>query len=345
MAHLSSFEQEFGNVWLKTIFLPAVKVHLIDRNKYIKSANKSITEKNIDYIYNACSIIYKNIINLTFDVNDNIFKPALEALSVDKTSYYDGKGKEDSTNRYYFKVEQLARILANMCAKAQIYWDATTHTAQELEYFKKTTFGAALWEFYCFNTQEEPKAKTTAPKSTSAASTGTATPNAGHTLERSNARGILSTQKLTNISGGKGVVYWIGGEFVSNDPSKPPKTQPKLHVKPQDAKTPLKVDYGSGQGYNDCILYFTSEAAAKNFMNSADAHKPNKVKSLQIKKIGEDKNGYDIVETEFGRAYIKASKLKEALEPVTEEVQPQKTKEEYEAAINEAMDKLVAFMR
>ena len=70
------------------------------------------------------------------------------------------------------------------------------------------------------------------------------------------------------------------------------KTQPKLHVKPQYGRTPLKVDYGSGQGYNDCILYFASEQSARNFMGIADANKPIKVKSLQLKKIGEDKNGY-----------------------------------------------------
>ena len=49
-------------------------------------------------------------------------------------------------------------------------------------------------------------------------------------------------------------------------------------------------------------------------MSIADANKPNKVNSLQIKKIGEDKNGYVEVETEFGNAYIKASKLHEEIE-------------------------------
>ena len=48
-----------------------------------------------------------------------------------------------------------------------------------------------------------------------------------------------------------------------------------------------------------------------NFMSTADANKPNKVKSLRLKKINEDKNGYVEVETEFGNAYIKASKLHE----------------------------------
>lgn len=165
----------------------------------------------------------------------------------------------------------------------------------------------------------------TSASNTSSGSIGTPTTTtvktggaAGHTLYRSNASGILTQGKLTNIAYGH-YVYWIGGEFTN-----PGKTQPKLHVKPQYGKTPLKVDYGSGQGYNDCILYFDSEQAARNFMNIADANKPSKVKSLQLKKIGEDKNGYVEVDTEFGHAYIKASKLHEEVEEDLEENKEEK---------------------
>ena len=168
-------------------------------------------------------------------------------------------------------------------------------------------------------------AQTTSTASTSSGNAGTPTATtvkagsaAGHTLYRHNASGILTQGKLTNISNGY-YVYWIGGEFAN-----PGKTQPKLHVKPQHGKTPLKVDYGSGQGYNDCILYFASEQSARNFMGIADANKPSKVKSLQLKKIGEDKNGYVEVDTEFGPAYIKASKLHEEVEEDLEENKEEK---------------------
>jgi hypothetical protein len=127
-------------------------------------------------------------------------------------------------------------------------------------------------------------------------------------LYRSNASGILTQGKLINISNNS-YVYWIDGEFTN-----PGKTKPRLHVKPQSSKAPLKVDYGSGQGYNDCLLFFASEQAAKNFLAIADAHKPSKVKSLRLKRTGEDKNGYVEVETEFGNAYIKASALHEEVE-------------------------------
>jgi hypothetical protein len=49
-------------------------------------------------------------------------------------------------------------------------------------------------------------------------------------------------------------------------------------------------------------------------MAIADANKPSKVKSLGLKRAPEDKNGYVEVTTEFGNAYIKASKLHEEVE-------------------------------
>lgn len=213
-----------------------------------------------------------------------------------------------------------------------------------MKQIKNTLIGKTLWDNYLFAKDHTPEnnpnkgpininidvpntssAQATSASNTPSGSNGTPTATtvktggaAGHTLYRSNASGILTQGKLTNISNGY-YVYWIGGEFTN-----PGKTQPKLHVKPQHGKTPLKVDYGSGQGYNDCILYFASEQDARNFMSIADANKPSKVKSLQLKKIGEDKNGYVEVDTEFGHAYIKASKLHEEVEEDLEENKEEK---------------------
>ena len=133
---------------------------------------------------------------------------------------------------------------------------------------------------------------------------------AGHTLYRRNAGGLLTQGKVTGISKDKdGFVYWVAGEF-----DKPGKTKPRIHVKPQGATAPLKVSYGSGQGYNDCILFFPSEAEVKAFLPALDSHKPANVKSLGVRKVKEDPNGYVEVDTEFGHAYIKADKLHEDME-------------------------------
>lgn len=232
--------------------------------------------------------------------------------------------------------ETLCVFIAWFCDENKLVYNNKNTSVEEMKNIKNTTIGRILWDNYLYavgNTPESNPNKTavqttpgpaaagtatTASTTTTTGNTaasGTAQPTtvktggaAGHTLFRKNAGGILTNGKLTGISNNK-YVYWIGGEFVNQG-----KTQPKLHVKPQGAKAPLKVDFGSGQGYNDCILYFASEGAARNFFGIADASKPAKVKSLQIKKIGEDPNGYVEVTTEFGNAYIKASKLHEEVE-------------------------------
>ena len=245
-----------------------------------------------------------------------------------------------TANRGYVREnpDTLCAFIAWFCDENKLVYNNINTSVEEMKQIKSTLIGKTLWDSYLFakdHTPEnnpnkgtidtsapadtaastKPTAQATPTTSTPASNNGTPTATtvktggpAGHTLYRSNASGILTQGKLTNISNNY-YVYWIGGEFVNQG-----KTQPKLHVKPQNGKSPLKVDFGSGQGYNDCILYFASEGAAKNFLGIADAYRPAKVKSLQIKKIGEDKNGYVEVATEYGNAYIKASKLHEEVE-------------------------------
>lgn len=234
--------------------------------------------------------------------------------------------------------DTLCAFIAWFCDENKLVYNNINTSVEEMKQIKGTLIGKTLWDSYLFAkdhtpennlnkgtidtsapadtaTSTKPDAQATPTTSASTGNNGTPTATtvktggpAGHTLYRNNASGILTQGKLTNIANSY-YVYWIGGEFA-----KAGKTQPKLHVKPQNGKAPLKVDYGSGQGYNDCILYFASEGAARNFLGIADANKPSTVKSLQIKKIGEDKNGYVEVSTEFGNAYIKASKLHEEVE-------------------------------
>ena len=231
--------------------------------------------------------------------------------------------------------DTLCAFIAWFCEENNLVYNNINTSVEEMKQIKNTLIGKTLWDNYLFARDHIPEnnpnkgtinisahadtgnSNTSTTQSTSTTSTQSGTPTAttvktggaaGHTLYRNNASGIITKGKLTDIARNH-YMYWIGGEFTN-----PGKTQPKLHVKPQGGKSPLKVDYGSGQGYNDCILYFVSEQDARNFMSVADANKPNKVKYLQLKKIGEDKNGYVEVSTEFGNAFIKASKLHEEVE-------------------------------
>jgi len=334
--YLTPEELAQGNLWLKTIFFPAIKTDFIDKDKYVNYCRGYKT----DYIIAACKKIYDGILNLKFDVDGSVFDSALYDIAVDSTSY-----KDESGNKYYFKQKILANILANMCAKAKIYWDAASHTDQELEFFKKTIFGAALWDFYCFTNQTNPAdkaVKVSSPKTSGAASTGSTSSGggagAGHTLYRHNCGGLVGTAKETNISQENGRMFWIGGEFV-----KAGRTQPRIHVSPQDSSSPLTVKFNSGQGYNDCVLYFKSRAQCQAFLDICNQNKPATVQSLQMKQCWEDNNGYCEVHTQWGNAYILAKKLHEDLEEDIEK--PEKTEEEYLKDIQEAWDALEEFMR
>jgi hypothetical protein len=103
-------------------------------------------------------------------------------------------------------------------------------------------------------------------------------------------------------------MYCILGEFNPKG-----KTSPKIHVSPQGQGSPLKVKYTSGQGHNDCILYFDSLATANDFKSKCDANLPAKVAFLKVKKLATDPNGYVQVDTQYGPAWIKASKLHEEI--------------------------------
>ena len=225
-------------------------------------------------------------------------------------------GNPSQKDIYKLKVAELCNIFANVCAKKEIFWDDSEYTSHELDYFKKTKFGEALWNFRCFVSQEPDKIKaptqanTTATPKTSTPRTNTGGTGAGHTLYRNNAGGLIGSSK--DILTGS-FVYCIMGEF---NPAG--KTKPKIHVSPQGQSAPLRVKYTSGQGHNDCILYFDNLADADAFKVKCEATLPSNVAYLAVKKTATDPNGYVKVDTTYGQAWIKASKLHE--EVIVEDV-------------------------
>ena len=62
------------------------------------------------------------------------------------------------------------------------------------------------------------------------------------------------------------------------------------------------------------MLFFGSDILAKDFRDKAWAGKPADITELDVVSTREDSNGYVEVITEFGNAYIVASKLHEEVE-------------------------------
>lgn len=344
-SYLTPEELQAGNKWLKTVFFPCVK------------------QGNAEYVSNdwrksdavtACKAIYQAIVDRLLDTSGNL-TAHFETLG--DLDYYND-ASFDYANTYKIKAKALMKVFANVCAKREIFWDDAEYTPFELDYFKKTPFGEVLWDFRCFVSQEPdvrktPTTSTAAPRATSSGANTSTAPKApratgaGHTLYRNNAGGIVGTSKdiLTVPE-----MYCILGEFNPKG-----KTSPKIHVSPQGQAAPLRVKYTSGQGHNDCILYFDNLNAANDFKTKCDANLPANVAFLKVKKLATDPNGYVQVDTQYGPAWIKASKLHEEIvedeadvelveDVVTEEVEqlPESYyREEYAKAafaLNELLD-------
>ena len=309
-SYLTPEELQSGNKWLKTVFFPCVKQ---GNTEYVAGSNWQKTD-----VMQSCKKIYQFIVDRKIDTQGDLTQ---NFNTLGSTDYYN-TAAFDYEDTYKMKAKTLMKVFANICAKREIFWDDAEYTPFELDYFKKTPFGDALWDFRCFVSQEPDVIKvptagtaTAAPKTTTTAasngSTATAAPKApratgaGHTLYRNNAGGIVGTSKdiLTVPE-----MYCILGEFNPKG-----KTSPKIHVSPQGQGAPLRVKYTSGQGHNDCILYFDNLADANNFKTKCDANLPANIAFLKVKKLATDPNGYVRVDTQYGDAWIKASKLHEEI--------------------------------
>ena len=139
----------------------------------------------------------------------------------------------------------------------------------------KTTLGAALFEFNCFTSQEDPtKPKQRATKQTTAMNTSATT--AGSTTTAQSA-GPVSGYKSSGPHSGE-IPNLIGTAGVKENPTvslmycvqadKIGKNTPNAFITPLNTTTTgniIKVDkttaetvkFGSGNGYTDCTCWFT----------------------------------------------------------------------------------------
>jgi len=257
-----------------------------------------------------------------------------------------------ATSGYVTKpAEELAKYIVWFCKKNNWVFNNKNTSREEMQFVcNNTIIGKVIWDNYLFakdripeidpdriKADSEKPADTPkpvdAPKSTDAPKPqatpqpqpsqpsqptvgangklpdGTKQSNANHTLYRSNANGLAHPDKpKVNQIGVNGKVYKIVG-IKENVP-----TKITLNVKPRHAATPLNVNYGVGTGWNDCMLFFGSDILANDFRDKAWAGKPSDITELTVVSTREDTNGYVEVITEFGNAYIVASKLHEEVE-------------------------------
>jgi hypothetical protein len=93
-----------------------------------------------------------------------------------------------------------------------------------------------------------------------------------------------------------------------------------ITLEPTLKNSAISYSIGNSSDYN-----FTIQEADAFLIKCNNGTIPSNISNLQVAKIGVDKNGYYKVGTEYGDAYIKASKLNEELaEEVEKQDEPKK---------------------
>lgn len=223
------------------------------------------------------------------------------------------------SNRTRKKPEILAAYIASFCAEHGIYWSNANSTLQEMDEIKKTLIGAALWDYQCFTSQEVTSHKVaTQPKQPGQAPQNNYKQSGP---QSANIRGLLGTAGI-KLAASSSITFRIEG--INANSLKVPAT---VHIKPLSKKGEAssginKVFIGSANGYTDCACYFDDLKKAEDFLAKCQAVCPSNVTNLHIVKCHADKNGYFLVNTEFGECGIVASKLNEQLIEATKNSSP-----------------------
>lgn len=309
---LTPAEERNARSWLHDVFL-AGKILDESRAKRADDSDRFYNRySNKSRIVAACEDICNEILNRSFkDVQNSL---------IYVSNYYFYKDF-NNTKTISKGSSVLASYIAWFCKENGLYWDDTMATTYEVELFEKTDLGQAVKDFGCYISMVKPAKTTKKVSTTSGAGTKSGQPKNGYKAsggQSSNVRNLIGTPGVKiNISGTE--AYCIEG--VNANTSK----IPAAYIKPLSSSgasgNTNKVFIGDPSGYTDCKLFFAVYTDALNFLSECDNHNitPSNISNLQVVKAKIDKNGYFEVGTEFGPAFIKASKLNEELMEAYEE--------------------------
>lgn len=295
--------------------------------------------------------ICDELVNRNFNDIDN---------SIKRISYY-GFSLPSGGKTRHLKPEQIAKCIVYMAERVQLYWDDTIRTPYEIDEFKKTLLGDAVYAYgrYISAVPDKPARGNTA-KATSGNAQGTGSANNGQPKNGYKQSGPQSgnVRDLRDLDGtGKGTpgnkVFANGGYIYKIVGDKTGSNTPNVFIKPLSssgaAGNTNKIFISSGNGYTDCTCYFDDPNDAQAFLDEIIQHNrvPVNVSNLHIVKNKADSNGYFLVGTEFGVVAISAKTLNEALAEALEEEAPRQV--DWEKATSgytkEELDELHTWMR
>ena len=217
----------------------------------------------------------------------------------------------------HLKVEQCAKAIVYMAELLNIYWDDTIRTPYEIDVFKNTLVGKAVYKYKRYISAIPNKgAKGSSAKAASGGS-GTAAgqpPKNGYKQSGPQSGNVrdLQGQPGEKVVAEGAYIYRIEGDKIKSN-------IPNVFIRPLSASGATgntnKIFFNSGNGYTDCSCYFDDPNDAQAFLNKIDAagRIPVDVVNPRVVKKKADPNGYFLVGTEFGVCAISAKTLNEAL--------------------------------
>ena len=233
-----------------------------------------------------------------------------------------------------FKAEGFAKAIVYMAELLQLYWDDTLKTPYEIEEFKKTKLGEAVYKYgrYISAIQDKPARASRSASNTSSTSAGSAgnttnsQPQNGYKSSGAQSGNVRDLQDLNGGPGTPGQKVTAAGSYIFRIIGDNPQSKnvPNVFIKPLSASGATgntnKVFFSSGNGYTDCTCYFDDENDAQDFLNKiiAAGRVPANISNPRVVKRNADPNGYFLAGTEFGVCAISAKTLNETLTEETD---------------------------
>ncbi len=262
-----------------------------------------------------------------------------------------GYGCEPLDGGRYFhpKTEVVAKAIVYMAELVNIYWDDTIRTPYEIDEFKKTLLGDAVYKYGRYISAIKPAKSTsggggatTGGGATPTAKTpgqGPANPYKSSGPQSGNVRD-LQGQPNQKVYADTAISYKIIADKIG-------KNTPNVFIKPLSPAGATgntnKIFISSGNGYTDCTCYFDDPNDAQTFLNKIVAANrvPANIQNIHVAKCKSDPNGYFLVGTEFGTVAVSAKTLNES---ITEDLSGGWAKAT-EGCSKEELDELHTWMR
>lgn len=293
-----------AKVWLHDLILSA---GLISNSQ--RAANSDLSGF-VQYCRTETKAVCDELVNRDFTNIDHSLKTLANYRVNLETQAARGNWKK-------LRPDFLARSVVYMAELLNIYWDDTIRTPYEIDEFKKTLLGAAVFKYgrYISAISDKTKKKTTSSRTSGQPPKNNykqSGPQSGNVRDLQDLNGGPGTPGH-KVTASTNLIYKIIGDNPTS------KNTPNVFIKPLSAAGATgntnKIFISSGNGYTDCTCYFDDPNDANAFLNKiVQANRvPSNVTNLRVVKNKADANGYFLVGTEFGVCAVSAKTLNEAL--------------------------------